>query len=244
MHLFVLHHGLWGNTEDLKFIQIKLEEIESILVLNIQSNARLLTYEGVEHCSSRAVSEIQQFIKLHPSINLISFVGYSLGGIFLRHVIGDLYNLHIFKSIKPHSFTTFATPHLGSRRMNEFFFNRSFNFLSSFFVAQTGLELNLDDSDKGDTPILLRMTVIDSCFMKGLKLFTSRNLYANTRNDFIVKVNIYCLFIKRQSTRLHLYHLQILTEGISVLDRSMSFTLQSLNHTLKNTLKPSTLKDK
>lgn len=77
-------------------------------------------------------------IKRHPSLQKISFVGHSLGGLIARYAIGRLYEQESreelphnsddigdtcpirepkerIAGLEPVYFITFATPHLGSR---------------------------------------------------------------------------------------------------------------------------------
>ena len=47
-------------------------------------------------------------------VTKISIIGYSLGGLISRYVIGLLNELDFFEKIEPIFFSTFATPHVES----------------------------------------------------------------------------------------------------------------------------------
>ncbi|GJJ71207.1 hypothetical protein EMPS_03557 [Entomortierella parvispora] len=66
VHLVILHHGLWGNVNHVRFIaeQFKQRLGDRILVYRAQANESALTYDGVDICGQRLVQEIHSVIKV------------------------------------------------------------------------------------------------------------------------------------------------------------------------------------
>ncbi|KAI8363080.1 putative serine esterase-domain-containing protein [Mortierella sp. GBAus27b] len=63
-HLVILHHGLWGNVDNLCFIaeQFKQRLGDRLLVYRAQANESELTYDGVDICAERLVREIYSVV--------------------------------------------------------------------------------------------------------------------------------------------------------------------------------------
>ncbi|KAI1306693.1 hypothetical protein EDD11_004696 [Mortierella claussenii] len=66
VHLVILHHGLWGNKNHVKFIAQQFKERfgDRILVYRAESNESSLTYDGIDICAQRAVQEIHEVIRV------------------------------------------------------------------------------------------------------------------------------------------------------------------------------------
>ena len=60
-------------------------------------------------------------------VSKISFIGYSLGGLINRWIVGRLEAEDFFETIQPINFVTLATPHLGSWRHPSSWTKRYFN---------------------------------------------------------------------------------------------------------------------
>lgn len=61
--------------------------------------------------------QVRQIVRTRPGLKRISFVAHSLGGLFQRYAIGDLYKTEdsTIAGLEPVTFITMATPHLGMR---------------------------------------------------------------------------------------------------------------------------------
>lgn len=90
-HLVVLSHGILGTSHDLSYLAGQLQQ-KGFTVLSSSSNEAHKTLEGVESAGERLKDEILREVKQRPYISKISFVGNSLGGIFVRFVVSLLYN--------------------------------------------------------------------------------------------------------------------------------------------------------
>lgn len=190
VHLFVLIHGLWGSPNHLQTVEKavvnSLAEVseERIVTLKPSSFRFWKTYDGIPRCASKVIAdlfyEIETLKKNHKSkVSKISIVGYSLGGLISRYMIGVLYELGFFDEVQPVFFTTFATPHIGVRFFKKGLFDKTANIVGRYLFGSTGLELFLGDS----AHLLEEMATPGSRYFEGLKLFEMRLLLANIKND-------------------------------------------------------------
>lgn len=206
-HLVVLIHGLWGSYKHMKsmrsvfnekFGKIKkidndLNNVEETIFFAPKQNALFKTFDGIEIIGYRTLIELCHFIKkFHEQnrdskITKISVVGYSLGGLVARFVIGKCFTecKDIFKGMKPFIFMTVATPHLGIQfydksRFNSWILNPIKKFLGSTFLGKSGRELFIIDSGDKE-PMLLRLCKNE--YFYALSLFQHRVVVANVKND-------------------------------------------------------------
>ena len=189
-HLFVLIHGLWGSANHMITIERMVNDLlpgctsDKIVCLRPSSFSFWRTYDGLKINSDRVISEIYYEIEtLKQTQNLkvdkISIVGYSLGGLIARHVIGSLYELGFFDVVSPVFFTTFATPHVGVEFYRKNIFDYVSNNFGRFLFGKSGLELFVGDDDK----LLLQMSDPSKPYFKGLAKFQRHMLLANVKND-------------------------------------------------------------
>ena len=77
---------------------------------------------GIEVGAERVTKEIEDALEElgrdGHKITRFSIVGYSLGGLVARYVVGLLYHKGLFNKMSPVNFTTFASPHLGVRTVS------------------------------------------------------------------------------------------------------------------------------
>ncbi|KAF9929794.1 hypothetical protein FBU30_001230 [Linnemannia zychae] len=69
VHLIILHHGLWGNVDHVRFIaeQFKQRLGNRLLVYRARANESAFTYDGIDVCGQRLVQEIHSVIKVIES---------------------------------------------------------------------------------------------------------------------------------------------------------------------------------
>lgn len=197
-HLFVLLHGLWGTPTHMRSLEQMFKKSinpkENAIFFLPTQNAKFKTFDGIEIIGYRALLEICQYIhnfnvKNNPKgryIRKISVVGYSLGGLIARFIIGKLFTecKEYFKDIEPVLFLTMVSPHLGIR-----FFNPSSNFLraminsgltvmGSSVLGKSGRELFITNMNNG---ILIKLT--EGEYIDSLAKFKYRIAFANVKND-------------------------------------------------------------
>ncbi|PWN27719.1 DUF676-domain-containing protein, partial [Jaminaea rosea] len=168
-----------------------------LVILMSKTNMDARTYDGVDWCAERTVQEIEREVrrlrKKGRKIVRFSILGYSLGGLMARYIVGLLYSRGWFKDVEPYSFTTLATPHIGMPMASGWFY-RVAGVVGPRLLGRTGRQLyakdkGWDTSDEGDdTPLLLAMTRPDSSFIKGLQLFKHLDIYASATSDTTVPV--------------------------------------------------------
>ena len=110
-------------------------------------------------------------------VTKISIIGYSLGGLISRYVIGLLNELDFFEKIEPIFFSTFATPH-GNPIFNDNIFDAVANRLGPYLFGKSGGQLFIADHDK----ILVKMADPQEKYMRGLKISKAHS-FSKYQND-------------------------------------------------------------
>lgn len=197
---------------------------DKLHVLVTKSNSNNFTYDGIELGGERTTNEVEEEIKTLEKdgnkVTKISIVGYSLGGLVARYVIGLLYAKGYFDRIQPVNFTTFATPHLGVRSPLLGPHNYLWNVLGARTLSTSGRQLFTVDSFR-DTgrPLLTVMADPSSVFIRGLAKFKHRTLYCNIINDRSVVYYTSCITYKDPFVNLDAVELQPLPGYDGVLLR-------------------------
>lgn len=186
-HLFVLIHGLAGNPIHLACMKATLEQKFPENSTNVElfvpeTNAGMLSLDGIRVGALRVLKELEEFIlnKCNEGIvfTQLSIVGYSLGGLCARYLIGILNREGFLDQIQPMTFTTFATPHVGSTFLNKSLSTKVLNFLGSNVLGTSGRDL----FGNGST-ILEDMADPAQEYFQGLKKFKHLMLFANSVHD-------------------------------------------------------------
>lgn len=197
-HLFVLIHGLWGVPQHMgsleESIRNYIDPKENAIFLLPSQNSKFKTFDGIEILGYRALLEICQFIRKHNNssdletkqITKISIIGYSLGGLVSRFVVGKMFTecAEYFKGIEPVLFLTVASPHLGIRFFNpsssifRTFLNPVLTVLGSNALGKSGRELFIANRYSN---ILVQLS--EGEFIDGLSKFKHRTVVANVKND-------------------------------------------------------------
>jgi pimeloyl-ACP methyl ester carboxylesterase len=190
-HFCLIIHGLWGNSKHLDYVASALQEQygeDELLVYSAKRNAGSLTYDGIEIGAERVTREtedvLEQLTRDGHSITKFSVVGYSLGGLVARYVVGLLWHKGVFDKIEPVNFTTFATPHLGVRTPLLGRMNHVWNVVGARLLSTSGRQMfTVDDFRDTGRPLLAIMADPESIFIHGLSKFKNKILYTNIAND-------------------------------------------------------------
>jgi Putative serine esterase (DUF676) len=140
--------------------------------------------DGVDQAGIRLSKEVIEVVGKHKSLEEISFVGMSMGGLICRYAIGLLYKEDdaTIAGLKPNSFFSFATPHLGARGHVAWMVENAWSLFP--LIKPSCDHFFLRDTDHGKKlPLLVEMTLPDSNFFKGLAVFRKRVLYGNVEKD-------------------------------------------------------------
>ena len=112
VHLIVFVHGFQGNSFDLRLIRNNIAMCRPNAYMMCSSKNEEHTEGDIATMGERLAREVERFIRdwcPNGSIDKISFVGHSLGGIIIRAALPYLQDL----APKFHFFMTFSTPHIG-----------------------------------------------------------------------------------------------------------------------------------
>ncbi|SCU85495.1 LAME_0D01574g1_1 [Lachancea meyersii CBS 8951] len=194
-HLFVLVHGLWGNYKHMNAIRDvfsdAFKDSSDVLFFSPRQSGYFKTFDGIEIVGYRTLLEICQYVDTFSKdeISAISFVGYSMGGLIARFIVGKMFTEchELFQGIEPQLFITFATPHLGvhfflreHRASHHRAISRILSTLGTTVLGRTGRQLFIQDSLPNES-ILVRLS--EGEYLEGLKRFKHRICVANVKND-------------------------------------------------------------
>ncbi|GAA5891805.1 hypothetical protein JCM8208_002892 [Rhodotorula glutinis] len=230
VHLVTACHGLWGHPSHIAYIKESLlyhtsrpgsssssssSPAPKVIVLVPETNAVSFahTYDGIDTCADRVVDEIDAEVKrIHDDggrVEAFSIVGYSLGGLVARYVLGllDSRSPSFFDDVRPAHFATFASPAIGIPRYKTFW-SSTFAFLGSRLLSRTGSQLHerdrflpaqfnaeapAQDGRKGISKLLPRRNAAEPLlkimadprysFYRALSRFEHIDVFANTVND-------------------------------------------------------------
>ncbi|BGO88481.1 hypothetical protein NBRC10512_003005 [Rhodotorula toruloides] len=224
VHLCVILHGLWGSPSHVSYLSESLTsharstaqpeagEEESIGLEVLISKANGISaghlYDGIDVCAERVVEEIDEEVrrleKEGAKVERFSIVGYSLGGLVARYVLGllDSRTPSFFTHAQPKNFTTFASPWIGIPAYSSFW-SRTFRYLGGRLLSRTGRQLYERDrflplrftdgadkkgvrGEKGKVeaaPLLKVMADPRYSFYKALQKFERIDVFANIVND-------------------------------------------------------------
>ena len=165
------------------------------------------TFDGIVAGGTRVAKEVQDFITnymkenhtndeddggLHQAAS-ISFIGYSLGGMYSRYAISILPLEFEGITLNPFSFVTAATPHLGMASHSYVILPRLLEGILGYGFGHTGQDLfrlhrDKKKRNKNSTPkgVVYRMATEDA-FLRPLSVFHQRIAYISAfDSDFMV----------------------------------------------------------
>lgn len=180
-------------------------EDDSVIVHIVKSNESLKTFDGIAIGAERVFVElmdrIREIVDQGDTVRFFSLVGYSLGGLFSRYLIGMLESVGFFNNVAPVVFATFATPHAGtyfhSRRAKA----RVLNAFGSRLLGITGGELfNCNET-------LQDLADPEGRYMIGLRRFKRHLLFANATHDRTVP--FWTSFLAVKNPFRHLDHVRL-----------------------------------
>ena len=206
-HLVVLSHGIMGTGEDLGYLASLLETSGCTILRSVSNEQNSL--DGVKSGGEKLASEILGCIANNGQLKRLSVVGNSLGGLYMRYAMKILFDDSdgTVGGLQPHRFMSIATPHLGVRDWtivedNGFTVPDIFKFLVSKAMFSTGRDLFGFTPDKTGDETLLFLMATDESFLKPLRIFKARRLYANLQNDMVVPLGTAAFMNKEQVKKL------------------------------------------
>ena len=195
----------------------------AIMIIALVAHANLITnpqpphtqtYQGIDVCGDRLVEELGEVLATHPSLQEISFVGHSMGGLIARYAAGQLFDPEtrlIADRLRPVHYVSLATPHLGCDLQPGIcevplvswlcappVVGRAIGFVVRPFVSgvvcrhlrRSGRQFFLTDGDDGVAPLIERLAKDEDArggrYLAALAAFETRTLYANVSGDHLV----------------------------------------------------------
>ncbi|ORX36237.1 putative serine esterase-domain-containing protein [Kockovaella imperatae] len=146
------------------------------------------TWDGIDVNAHKAKDEIMHEISALEgdgrSVTHISFMGYSLGGLVARYLVGLLHASEpsFFDTRLPVSFSTAATPHLGVLRYATRM-NTVVHTIGRRLFSRSGQQMYCLDRYDGEESLLQVMADPESIFMEALQLFPRILIVANGCHD-------------------------------------------------------------
>lgn len=196
-HLVVHVHGISGFGSDLGYLQRRLESEGSVVVLACSRNeGGWKTFDGIVPGGLRVAREVREFASALPSLETISFVGNSLGGLYTRQALGTLYDDSTGRiaGLRPLALVTTAAPHLGSRRT-------LWGPLLRPLAAVAPRAISGSGRDVFELSPVLEAMSSDETFLAPLRSFRLRRAYGTARGDFMVPMDS-ALFTSLSATAL------------------------------------------
>ncbi|WVW78563.1 hypothetical protein I302_100519 [Kwoniella bestiolae CBS 10118] len=163
---------------------------EELVIMIAGGMTSQLTYDGVDVCASRVAYEVDKKIKELEGegrkVDKFSVMGYSLGGLVARYLVGLFHSRQpsFFDKHHPVSFSTISTPHYGIPKYNTLL-STVLCYLGARIMSRSGEQLYIVDnySDEDQRPLLEIMADPRGIFYQGLERFDSLQIYASALND-------------------------------------------------------------
>ena len=159
-HLYVLVHGFNSCAEHLSYLATEMRRRlgpTASVHLSRSNQARIPfvchpTHDGIDTAASRLATEIREVVAQpeHTGLEYISFLGNSMGGLFLRYACGLLFDpdTSLIAGLHPVSFITTASPHLGVRGLLPKVLEQTLRV--STYGGRTAKQMLLLDTDDAD----------------------------------------------------------------------------------------------
>lgn len=168
-HLIVTVNGIIGSAQNWRYAAKQFVKAypSEVVVHCSESNSSMLTLDGVDVMGKRLADEVISVVGRHSSLEKISFVGHSLGGVVARYAIAVLYQQDLTRKtgdgngecggeeltkssveeksrgkiagLEPMNFITVATPHLGARGHKQIPVLCGFHALEKAAVRASGI---------------------------------------------------------------------------------------------------------
>ena len=206
-HLVLVVTGWLGHYLPFKPLQQRFREYsqshpetDGIMVHLIQSNSNGLflfpcykTNEGIAIGAERMYNELRSILDKYPSIDKISFIGCSLGGLYSRYCLALLFaDNSKYAHIEAMDFITMASPHCGvddwlkTQFIKFFGVKRSLYELSEQLISYGIYSPTLRELALLDEKHLLIDTAQNDAFLKPLESFRVRVCFGNGKYDKLV----------------------------------------------------------
>ena len=162
--LVVLSHGLYGAAINMAVLKEELQRLGGADVrVHCAAANEGRTRDGVAAGGRRLAAEVERIARSTPSMETISLVGNSLGGLYTRYAAGELLDTASGRlaGLEPDVFVTIGCPHLGVRQFTYLPLPPPLRRLGPLVAGRTATDLLLGDAGCGEggasTPLLVEM---------------------------------------------------------------------------------------
>jgi len=183
-HLFVICHGYMGFSGNVAVLAETIRKRcgPQVLVFVPTCFAVFNSADGIDVIARRVISAVQPIVAAHPSLTMLSLVGYSMGGLVCRYVAGSVMTEQPpFFGLTPVNYMTVACPHTGVRLLGDTSAGAHFlRALARCAGGRSAVQMLLTDHS---TQLLALMCHPKSVFVRALGAFEHRVAYGCTRCD-------------------------------------------------------------
>ena len=174
LHLVVLVHGFQGNSLDMKMIKNTISVLYPETSFLCATSNEELTDTDILEMGNRLAAEVKNHIlEFFPpgTLQRISFIGHSLGGVIIRAALPRLLD---YKD-KFHTLLTFSSPHLGYKVNGSSVIGAGIWVLQKFKGSNCLKQLTMGDSADPRETVLFRISKLEGVkFFKNIFLFSSK----------------------------------------------------------------------
>jgi hypothetical protein len=180
-HLVIFVHGYWGNEKELEYLRTSMDRqatCTNLVFFSPRCNVGK-TSDGIANGGKRLAAEVKHQIDAIEGHVRLSFVAFSLGGLYSRYAISKI--TFDDEHVTPFIFCTISTPHLGLHNQHNHLklSNRMENVIGKV-LGQTSQDM------LEQTPLLQKMGTSEK-YLAPLRRFRKRMALANAyRTDFMV----------------------------------------------------------
>ena len=116
--LVVIQHGLYGDAVNMHVLRTQIESAASgDTLVHLASSNEGLTRDGIAAGGRRLAAEVRRVAAQQPTLQTLSLVGNSLGGLYARYAASELLDSGgLMAGLTPDALCTIGSPHLGVRR--------------------------------------------------------------------------------------------------------------------------------
>lgn len=185
-HLIIVCHGLHGTIKDVEKLAnaLSLSRNDAVVHPSTANSGAFRSIKttslGILEGGRRLSKEVLELLGESPSIEQLSMVGHSLGGLYCRAAVPAIMEKR--PDIELHTYMSIASPHCGSS--NHLLIPGAETFLKWGLLGLTGIDLMLsDDGGPNGIPILVWLSDPSGPYWQALSRFKRRVNFVVREND-------------------------------------------------------------
>lgn len=180
-HLFILVHGFQAGPHDMREIKNEIAMVvPNAVFFTSQANAGKKTRDNIELVGKRLAIEVQDYLEEEAQedqleFTRISFIGHSMGGIFIRAALPRL------EKYRPlfYSYCSLSSPHLGYSFHKSAIITTGIWFMQKFTDCMSLKQMQMRDYEDPKKCYLYRLS-----FQPGLAWFKNVFLFSSVQDNW------------------------------------------------------------